>query len=88
MSHGTTDTNDLLISMLDANGVTTDQVIVDNWFSGQALDEVDLGDYHLDTNAVEQLVAAMSSFAVPSGAGQALPQTIEDIYQNSLVTPA
>ncbi len=59
---------------------TTDQVTVNNWYSGTSyqLDQFTSGGYVLSNAMVEQLVIAMAGYAVPYGAGNTIPQEVQD----------
>ncbi|WP_165443749.1 calcium-binding protein [Pseudomonas jilinensis] len=65
---------------------TTDQVTVSNWYLGSAyqLDRIEAGSSVLLDSQVDQLVAAMSAYAVPSGAGSILSQQVKDELQTVL----
>ena len=71
--------NDLLINISG----TDDQVTVENWYSSSTyqLDSVEVGSAVLLNNQVDQLVSAMASYAVPSGAGNVIPQDVKDELQ-------
>jgi Ca2+-binding RTX toxin-like protein len=71
--------DDLLISISG----TDDQVLVENWYSGSSyqLDSVEVGSSTLLNNQVDQLVSAMATYAVPSGAGNVVPQETKDALQ-------
>ncbi|MFN3580964.1 MAG: calcium-binding protein, partial [Pseudomonas sp.] len=59
---------------------TDDSVTVNNWYSGSnyQLDRIEVGSSVLLDTQVDQLVSAMSSFAVPSGAGNVIPSEVKD----------
>ena len=65
---------------------TTDQVTVSNWYRGgdYQLDRIEAGSSVLLDTQVDQLVAAMSAYAVPSGAGNVLSQDVKDELQTVL----
>ena len=62
---------------------TDDQVSISNWYSNgyYQLDTIEAGDSVLLNNQVEQLVSAMAAYAVPSGAGNVVPQEVQDALQ-------
>lgn len=62
---------------------TVDRVTVSNWYASpdNQLDRIEVGSLHLLNSQVDQLVSAMSAFAVPSGAGNVIPQTTKDQLQ-------
>ncbi len=81
---------------------TDDQVTVSNWYSNThyQLDSIEAGAPELLdnlsvlsnpsvllNNQVEQLVSAMASYSVPSGAGNVIPQDVKDELQ-SVITAA
>ncbi len=68
---------------------TDDQVTVNNWYSNThyQLDSIEAGASELLNNQVEQLVSAMASYNVPSGAGSVVPQDVKDELQ-SVITAA
>ena len=57
---------------------TDDKVTVNNWYSGDKyeLDSIQAGSSVLLNSQVEQLVAAMASYDVPSGAGAVISQDV------------
>ena len=59
---------------------TTDQVTINNWYSSSSyqLDKFNTNGYVLQNDMVDQLVNAMSSYAVPYGAGNIIPQNVQD----------
>ncbi len=63
---------------------TDDQVTVNNWYSNTnyQLDSIEAGASELLNNQVEQLVSAMASYSVPSGAGSVVPQDVKDELQS------
>ncbi|NJM32203.1 MAG: hypothetical protein HC848_04190 [Limnobacter sp.] len=65
---------------------TDDQVTVSNWYSGSnyQLDQIEAGSSVLLYAQVEQLVSAMASYDVPSGAGNLIPQATADALQTVL----
>lgn len=67
---------------------TVDRVTVSNWYASpdSQLDRIEAGDWHLLNSQVDQLVSAMSAFAVPSGAGNIIPQTTKDQLQPVLAS--
>lgn len=74
-----TNGNDLQITVAG----TDDQVTIDNWNSGEdyQLDEIQVNGSVLMNNQVDQLVAAMAVYDVPSGAGNVIPQDVKDALQ-------
>ena len=62
---------------------TDDQMTINNWYSSTnyQLDQVEVGSSVLLNNQVDQLVSAMASYAVPSGAGNIVPQEVKDGLQ-------
>ena len=68
---------------------TDDQVTVNNWYSNThyQLDSIEAGTSELLNSQVEQLVSAMASYNVPSGAGSVVPQDVKDELQ-SVITAA
>ncbi len=68
---------------------TDDQVTVNNWYSNTnyQLDSIEAGASELLNSQVEQLVSAMASYNVPSGAGSVVPQDVKDELQ-SVITAA
>ncbi|MFT6350542.1 MAG: Ca2+-binding RTX toxin-like protein [Psychromonas sp.] len=62
---------------------TDDQVIVNNWYNGAdyQLDSINTSSSVLLNNQVDQLVSAMATYDVPSGAGNVVPQDIKDQLQ-------
>ena len=54
---------------------TTDQVTINNWYgsSSYQLDKFNTSGYVLQNSMVDQLVNAMSAYAVPYGAGNTIP---------------
>ncbi|GJL74314.1 calcium-binding protein [Nitrosomonas sp.] len=70
--------NDLKISLVGTN----DQITISNWYINNSyqLDQIYAGSSLLSNNEVDQLVSAMSPYAVPSGEGSTIPQdTIDDL---------
>ncbi len=59
---------------------TTDQVTVTNWYGGTSyqLDTFTVSGCALQNTAVDQLVSAMAAYAVPYGAGNDIPQAVQD----------
>lgn len=59
---------------------TDDQVSISNWYSNAnyQLDEIEVSTSVLLNNQVDQLVSAMSTYNVPSGAGNVIPQDVKD----------
>ena len=74
--------DDLLITVVG----TDDQITVDNWFLGDTyqIEEINAGGAIVNDAQVEQLVNAMAAFAVPSGAGNVIPQETIDQLQPTL----
>jgi len=68
--------NNLLITVAGTN----DNVTVQNWSSGAnyTLDTITAGGYVLPYAQVQQLVSAMAAFSVPAGAGNYIPQAVQD----------
>ncbi|MCU7904911.1 MAG: RTX toxin, partial [Candidatus Thiodiazotropha sp. (ex Epidulcina cf. delphinae)] len=62
---------------------TDDQVTVSNWYSNTnyQLDSIEVGASALLNNQVDQLVSAMAAYSVPSGAGNVIPQDVQDELQ-------
>ncbi|NRD72746.1 hypothetical protein HQQ94_05680 [Shewanella sp. VB17] len=60
---------------------------ISNWYSGDnyQVDQIQVGDSILLNTHVEQLVAAMASFDVPSNTGSIVPQAVKDELQPILV---
>ncbi|BBM04131.1 calcium-binding protein [Microbulbifer sp. GL-2] len=63
-----------------------DQVTVSNWYGNTdaQLDEIEVGDSVLLNNKLEQLVTAMASYTVPSGAGNVITQETKDELSSTL----
>jgi len=59
---------------------TTDQFTVSEWYAGASyqLDNVAAGGCRLQNTMVDQLVNAMASYSVPYGAGNTIPQVVQD----------
>ena len=79
---------DLWFSRSDNNLVVTlagtvDRVTINNWYTSgdYQLDRLEVGSSYLLNSQVDQLVSAMSSFGVPSGAGNVIPQDVKDQLQ-------
>jgi Ca2+-binding RTX toxin-like protein len=68
--------NDLKINIVGTN----DQVTISNWYINNSyqLDQIYAGSSLLSNDEVDQLVSAMSAYAVPSGEGSAIPQDTMD----------
>lgn len=64
--------NDLRINVVGTN----DQVTISNWYINNSyqLDQIYAGSSLLSNDEVDQLVSAMSPYAVPSGEGSVIPQ--------------
>ena len=62
---------------------TDDRVTISNWYSNAnyQVDRIEVGDSVLLNSQVEQLVSAMASYGVPSGAGNVIPQEVKDELQ-------
>ena len=62
---------------------TDDRVTISNWYSNAnyQLDRIEVGSSVLLNSQVEQLVSAMASYNVPSGAGNVIPQEVKDNLQ-------
>ena len=75
--------NDLQITVSG----TDDQVAISNWYSNSnyQVDRLETGSSVLLNSQVEQLVSAMASYSVPSGAGNGIPQDVKDELQPILV---
>jgi len=75
--------NDLQITVAG----TDDQVAISNWYSNSnyQVDRLETGFSVLLNSQVEQLVSAMASYSVPSGAGNVIPQDVKDELQPILV---
>ncbi len=73
------DGNHLQITLVGSD----DQVTVSNWYSNAnyQLDQIEVGTSVLLNNQVDQLVTAMASYNVPSGAGNMIPQEVQDQLQ-------
>ncbi len=71
--------NNLQITLVGSN----DQVTVSNWYSNAdyQLNQIKVGASVLLNHQVDQLVTAMASYNVPSGAGNMIPQEIQDQLQ-------
>ncbi|MCP4487098.1 MAG: calcium-binding protein, partial [Gammaproteobacteria bacterium] len=71
--------NDLQINLAGSD----DQIIIDNWYSGAnyQLESIETGSSALLNNQIDQLVSAMASYSVPSGAGNVIPQDVKDALQ-------
>jgi Ca2+-binding RTX toxin-like protein len=65
---------------------TDDQMMVSNWYSKTSyqLDRVEVGSSVLLNSQIEQLVSAMASYDVPSGAGNVIPQEVKGELQPML----
>jgi Ca2+-binding RTX toxin-like protein len=66
---------------------TDDRVTISKWYSNAhyQLDRIEVGSSVLLNSQVEQLVSAMASYSVPSGAGNVIPQDVADALQPVLV---
>ena len=62
---------------------TNNQVVIDNWYSSTnyQLDSIETDASVLLNSQVDQLVSAMASYSVPSGAGNVIPQSVKDELQ-------
>ncbi len=62
---------------------TDDQVTIAGWYNSdsQKLDQFESDSLVLIDQQVEQLVSAMASYDVPSGAGNVIPQSVKDDLQ-------
>ncbi|MEJ2074461.1 MAG: calcium-binding protein, partial [Reinekea sp.] len=62
---------------------TDDRVTVSNWYSNAnyQLDQIEVDSSVLLNSQVEQLVSAMASYSVPSGAGNVIHQEVKDELQ-------
>ncbi|WP_435273850.1 calcium-binding protein [Psychrobium sp. nBUS_13] len=77
------DKNNLQINIIDSN----DSVTISDWFSSvnNQVDEIEVGNSVLLNERVEQLVAAMASYNVPSGVGNVITQDTKDALQPILL---
>lgn len=66
---------------------TDDQIAVSNWYyaADYQLDQIQVANSILLNTQVEQLVSAMASFQVPSGAGSIVTQDVQDSLKPILV---
>ena len=57
-----------------------------NWYSGSnyQLDKLTAGGYKLQNAMVDQLVTAMAAYSVPYGAGNMIPQAVQDALAPTL----
>jgi Ca2+-binding RTX toxin-like protein len=62
---------------------TDDRVTISNWYGNNnyQLDRIEVASSVLLNSQVEQLVSAMASYNVPSGAGIVIPQEVKDELQ-------
>ncbi len=67
---------------------TDDQVTIAGWYNSasQQLDHFESGSLVLVNQQVEQLVTAMATYDVPSGAGNVIPQQVKDDLQPVLAS--
>lgn len=68
--------NNLVINTVGTN----DQVTIANWYSSadNQVEQIQAGSEVLLNSQVEQLVSIMANYAVPSGAGNIIPQAAQD----------
>ncbi|MCV6611754.1 MAG: hypothetical protein OIF55_13350, partial [Amphritea sp.] len=62
---------------------TEDSVSVENWFAGTQykLEVIETSDSVINTTDIEALVQAMAVFDAPSGAGEVIPQNVQEQLQ-------